>query len=124
MDLSLNYPREVATGGATGVAIWFAANAFKKIGPRIGFGSLGLGAAANAVSMAVGVPVLAGYAISYAIAGKSGVEDYEYFLTHPLDMPFNTAMSIAVIHHHYSSKTYDTGDYDPVDYEGLSPGVF
>ena len=123
LSYDVEWPREVAWGGVTGVAIWLAANAFKKVGPQIGFGAIGLGAAANAVSMAVGIPVAAGYVASYAIGGSEGIENFEHFLTHPLDMPFNVAMSAAVIYEHYSNLPGNSGEFDALEFEGVTPGV-
>lgn len=121
--MSLVDPDDLAWGGVSGIAIWLAANAWKKVGPRIGFGAIGLGAAANAVSMAVGVPVAVGYVASYSISGSKGVEDFEYFLTHPLEMPMNTAMSIANIHAHYSNLPVSSGEFNALAFEGITPGV-
>jgi len=108
MAFSVEYPRDVAFGGATGVALWLGSNAFKKIAPKIGFGAIGLGAAANAVSMAVGLPVLAGYGISYAIDGKKGVDNFEFFLTHPSSWLQLSVQSVVAIEEHYDILNTET----------------
>jgi len=121
MDVSL--PRDVAIAGTWGLGTWVLANRWALYASRIGFAGYGLGAAANAVTMAVGLPVAAGYGLSYAIAGTQGIEDYEYFLTHPFDMPQNTAMAVANIYTHYSGQPNSTGEFDVLDFEGVHPGV-
>ncbi len=79
----------VVTGGYTrtniAMAQFVAANAF----------------AISSVTAAVAVPVVAGAAVSYAIAGDEGVQDYKQFMTEPKHMPFRTSWSIARLIDHY-----------------------
>ena len=49
------------------------------------------------VARAVWAPVLAGAALSYAIAGEEGVQDYEDFLTEPTKMPERIAFSTSKV---------------------------
>ena len=124
MKIDISFPRELAWGGVTSVAVLAAANAFKQIGPRIGFGAMGLGAAANAVGMAVGVPVAAGYVATFAIDGSRGIDNYEHFLTNPQDMLFNTVLSAAIVYEHYSNDPFrSVGQFDPTEFEVITPGI-
>ena len=118
-----DHPRSIAWGGVTGVTIVAFAKLFARYGPRLGFGTLGLGAAANAVSMAVGIPYAVGYVASYAIDGSEGIDNYEHFLTHPEDMLVNTVMSAVNIHTYYSGLPGNSGEFNALEFEGVTPGV-
>lgn len=75
----------VVTGGYTrtniAMAQFAAANAF----------------AISSMTAAIAVPVIAGAAISHAIAGDEGVQDYKQFMTEPKHMPFRASWSIATL---------------------------
>ena len=70
-------------------------------GPTHGWGLIRAAYPAMATAAALTAIVGAGAAVSYAIAGDDGLDDYGQFITQPKHMPFRTSWSIARLIQHY-----------------------